>query len=160
MIINLSSNIFKKLLCFCWFPFGCTPSVTQISSIKEAILFEVSTPPPPQDLKKKKEKKGSHWSVKYRVNFRSQFCCILDHFCSGITGGAGGRVPPRDFWQGNLCWPTGKKGQGKKVKGVKIQEKRRKIVKGKVENWKWTIEKLQNEERTFLFFFFFFFQKH
>ena len=40
----------------------------------------------------------------------------------------------------------GKKRQGKKGKGVKIEKKRRKIVK-----WK----SLQNEERTFFFFFFF-----
>ena len=38
----------------------------------------------------------------------------------------------------------------KKGKGVKI-EKRRKIVNGKVENLKWNVEKLQNEERTCFF---------
>ena len=32
---------------------------------------------------------------------------------------------------------SGKKRPGKKGKGVKIEKKRRKIVKGKVENWKW-----------------------
>ena len=30
-----------------------------------------------------------------------------------------------------------KKRQGKKGKGVRIEKKRRKIVKGKVENWNW-----------------------
>ena len=48
---------------------------------------------------------------------------------------------------------TGKRGQGK----GKMAKKWRKIEKGKVENWKWKEEKLQNEERTFLFFFFSFF---
>ena len=80
------------------------------------------------------------------------------HVISGVTGG-GGRVPPRDFRPGNFCWPTGKKEARKKEKGVKIEKKRRKIVKGKVENWKWKVEKLQNEERTF-FFFFLAFQNH
>ena len=41
----------------------------------------------------------------------------------------------------------GKKRQGKKEKGVKIEKKRRKIVKGKVENWKWKVEKLKNEKK-------------
>ena len=36
---------------------------------------------------------------------------------------------------------SGKKRQGKKGKGVKIEKKRRKIVKGRVENWKWKLEK-------------------
>ena len=35
-----------------------------------------------------------------------------------------------------------------------MEKKRRKIVKGKVENWKWKEGKLQNEERFFLFFIF------
>ena len=66
---------------------------------------------------------------------------------SGVTGG--GKVPPRDFWLDNFCWPIGKKEPRKKGKRVKIEKKRRKIVKEKVENWKWKVEKLQNEERTF-----------
>ena len=37
-----------------------------------------------------------------------------------------------------------------------MEKKRRKIVKGKVENWKCKEENLENEERTFFFFFFFF----
>ena len=36
-----------------------------------------------------------------------------------------------------------------------MEKKRRKIVKGKVENWKCNEENLENEERTFFFFFFF-----
>ena len=63
---------------------------------------------------------------------------------------AGGRVPPRDFWPGNFCWPTGKReAREKKGKGGK----RRKFEKGKVENWKCKEERFQNEERTFLFCF-------
>ena len=41
---------------------------------------------------------------------------------------------------------------GKKKRQGKMEQKRRKIIKGKVENWK-----LQKEERIFFFFFFFFF---
>ena len=43
-------------------------------------------------------------------------------------------------------------------KGGKMEEKRRKIVKGKVENWKWKEGKvLKWGEDLFFFFFFFFF---
>ena len=41
----------------------------------------------------------------------------------------------------------------------KMEQKRRKIGKGKVENRKWKEEKLQNEEGTFFFFFAFHFSK-
>ena len=34
-----------------------------------------------------------------------------------------------------------------------MEQKRSKIDKGKMENWKWKEKKLQNEERTFFFFF-------
>ena len=71
---------------------------------------------------------------------------------SGVTGG-GGQSAPRDFWLGNFCWLTGKREARKKGR---MEQKRRKIKKGKVENWKWKEEKLLNEERTFFFFFFFF----
>ena len=50
----------------------------------------------------------------------------------------GGRVPPR---LGNFCWPTRKKEARKKWRRGKMDKKRRKIVKGKVENWKWKEEK-------------------
>ena len=74
---------------------------------------------------------------------------------SGVTGGgggaAGGSVTPRDFRQGKFCWPTGKKEARKKCKRGKMKKKICKIVKGKVENWKWRIEKFKNEGRTFFF---------
>ena len=47
-----------------------------------------------------------------------------------------------------------KKRQGKHGKGVKIKKKRRKIIKGKVQNWKWKVEKLQNERMFFVFVLF------
>ena len=57
---------------------------------------------------------------------------------SGVTGrGAGGRVPPETSDRNIFAAVSGKERQGKKGKGVKIEKKRRKIVKGKVENWKW-----------------------
>ena len=62
--------------------------------------------------------------------------------------------PPRDFRVGNFCWPTPRKErQGKKGKWSK-KKKKRKITKGKVENWRWKEEKLQNEGSFFFFFFF------
>ena len=68
-------------------------------------------------------------------------------------GGAGGRVPPGTSDREISADLPGKRRQGKKEKGVKIEKKRRKIVKGK------KVEKLQNEERTspppFFFFFLF-----
>ena len=71
-------------------------------------------------------------------------CQIICIDISGVTGGggAGGRVPPRDFWPGNFCWPTGKKEARKK--GVKIEKKEKncktkggklKMEGEKVTNW-------------------------
>ena len=82
---------------------------------------------------------------------------------SGIAGGGGGggkgaECPPETTDLEISADLPGKKRQGKKGKGVKIEKKRRKIVKEKVENLKKLKtegEKLQNRERTFLFFFFF-----
>ena len=78
------------------------------------------------------------------------FIQIKQPISSGVTGGGQGgqtEFPPRDFWLG--------KRQGKKVKGVKIEKKRRKIIKEKLANWKRKVKKLQNAERTLFFFFFF-----
>ena len=71
-------------------------------------------------------------------------------------GGTGGQSAPRDFWPGNFCWCIGKTDERKKGKGVKIEKKRRKIVKGKVENWK----SCKKRWGPFFFFFFFFFAFH
>ena len=76
---------------------------------------------------------------------------------SGVTGGGG--VPPDTSYREIFADVSGKKRQGKQGKWVKIEKERRKIVKGKVENWKWKYEKVQKEARTFFFFFFFFFLK-
>ena len=54
---------------------------------------------------------------------------------SGVTGGgggAGGSPPPTSDREISADLPG--KRQGKNEKGVKIEKKRRKIVKGKVEN--------------------------
>ena len=48
------------------------------------------------------------------------------------TGDSNG-VNSRIFHSGNFCWPTEKREARKRGK---IENKRRKIVKGKVENWK------------------------
>ena len=74
---------------------------------------------------------------------------ILTVYCKHgimVTSTAVLSSAPRDFWPGNFCWRMGKKRQGKKRKGVKIEKKRRKIVKWKEEKW-WG---------PFFFFFFFF----
>ena len=57
---------------------------------------------------------------------------------SGVTdGGRGAECPSETFDREIFDDVSGKKRQRKKGKGVKIEKKRRKIVKGKVENWKW-----------------------
>ena len=80
--------------------------------------------------------------------------CVFCSFCSGVTGGGGGgagdRIPPRLLTGKFLLTYREKRG---KEKG-EMEQKRRKIEKGKVIKWKWKEEKLQNEERTFFFFFF------
>ena len=52
---------------------------------------------------------------------------------------------------------SGKKRKGKNGKGVKIEKKRRKIVKGKVENWIGSRKSCKKRWGPFFFFFFFFF---
>ena len=76
------------------------------------------------------------------------------HVVSGVTGGGGGgrggRVPPPETSDREIFADvSGKKRQGKKGKGVKIETKRWKIGNGSRK----TSEK---EVRTFFFFFFFF----
>ena len=68
-------------------------------------------------------------------------------------GGQGAECPPQTFYREIFADLPGKKRQEKRERG-KI-EKKRKIVKKKVENWKWEEGKLQNEKRTSFFFFFF-----
>ena len=65
--------------------------------------------------------------------------------------GEGGRVPPETCDGGNLCWPTGKKEARKK--GI-MEKKRRKMVKRKVENWKWKEGKVTKWGEDFFFFHF------
>ena len=55
----------------------------------------------------------------------------------GGGGGRGAECPPETSDQEIFAYISGKKREGKNGKGVKIEKKRRKIVKGKVENWKW-----------------------
>ena len=70
------------------------------------------------------------------------------------VGGRGGRVPPRDFWPGNFCWPIEEK-EGRK--NGKMEQERRQIEKGKVENENWMrkSDKMRREMRRGPFFFFF-----
>ena len=88
---------------------------------------------------------------------------------SGVTGGGKGvggmgqSAPPPRLLTGKflLTYQKKKRSKEKKEKAVKIEKKRRQIIKGKVqklemgENGRWTSYKLQNEERTFFFFLFF-----
>ena len=76
---------------------------------------------------------------------------------SGVTG-RGRLPPPPPAWPANFCWSIGKKEARKKWERGKKEKNRRKIVKGKVRNWKWKEGKIQNEERTFFFFLLFTFQ--
>ena len=74
-------------------------------------------------------------------------------WCNRQGGGRGEAECPQRLLTGKFLltyWE--KKRQGKKGKGVKtIEKKRRKIVKGKVENWKWKVENLQNQEGGYFF---------
>ena len=47
--------------------------------------------------------------------------------------GQGGKVPPRDFWPGNFCWPTRKGEKSSKEKRETGAEKKEKLKKGR---WK------------------------
>ena len=64
---------------------------------------------------------------------------IMQGVISGVTGrgGRGSECPSETSDREMFADVSGKKMQGKKGNGVKIEKKRRKIVKGKVENWKW-----------------------
>ena len=46
-------------------------------------------------------------------------------------------MPPETSDQEIFADVSGKERQGKKGKGVKIEKKRRKTAKGKVESWNW-----------------------
>ena len=74
-------------------------------------------------------------------------------------GGRGESAPPEISDREIFADVSGKKRQGKKGKGVKIEKKTRKIVKGK-----WTIGmevgKVIQRGEDFFFFFFFFFPFH
>ena len=95
----------------------------------------------------------SYWNFLYFMNKQEP----------SVTGGGccrGTECPhsPRDFWPGNFSWPNGKREARTKLK---MEQKRRKIRKGKVENWKWKEEKLQMRRGLFfLFFWCFTFQNH
>ena len=84
---------------------------------------------------------------------------------SGVTGGGGGRAgaecPQTSDWEVSADLP-GKKRQGKRGKGVKIENKRRGIVKEnvenlKIENGRWKSYKLRKGPFFFFFFFLSFF---
>ena len=66
----------------------------------------------------------------------------------------GAECPPRDFWPGNLCCPIGKKVARKKCKRGEMEKKRKKTVKGKVDNRKWKEDKVPKWGPFFLFFCF------
>ena len=86
------------------------------------------------------------------------FVVGLHMLYSGVRAGGGGWVGgvAKGTWYfspGNFWCSTRKREARKKVE---MEKKRRKIKKGKVENWKWKEEIYKNKERTFFFFFFFF----
>ena len=77
---------------------------------------------------------------------------------SGVTGrGQGGRVFPRDFWLGNLCWRIGKKVKEKKEKGWKLRRKKHSNCKREGGKLEMKVGKVIKRGEDFLFFFFFFF---
>ena len=81
---------------------------------------------------------------------------VVHGWCNRRGGGTGGIVPP-DFWpEIYLLTYRGNRGKEKR----KMERKRRKMQKGKVENWKWKelkVKKWGDFLSFFLSFFFFFF---
>ena len=121
----------------------CGSKMSCIQSIQSSPLYTHKHPPHPNP------------HTHHRAHKMCRYVCMTDTTSFQWRnrrggGGAGGRGPPRDFWPGNSCWVSGKKRQGKKGKGVKIEKKRKKIGNGSRK----TSEK---EVRPFFFFFFFFF---
>ena len=86
--------------------------------------------------------------------YRNDHNTKLWHLCSGVTAG-GGREQSASLTllTGIFCWPTGKREAREKGK---MEKERRKIEKGKVENWKWKGKNYKMGERTLFFFYFFF----
>ena len=73
---------------------------------------------------------------------------------SGVTrGGKGAECPPETCDCEIFPDVSGKKSQGKKGKGVKIEKKRRKTVKGKVENGNGSRKCYKKRWGPFFFFF-------
>ena len=99
----------------------------------------------------RKENAGSEMEEKQRRGITSS-----NKRNSGVTGGGcgqGAECPPETSDREISADLPEKKRQGKNGKGVKIEKKRRKIIKGKVQNWKWKVEKLQNKRTFFCFCF-------
>ena len=99
-----------------------------------------------------------HWThgIKYqfgKIGPKFSAVFLKSHLqvqCSGVTAGGrgGGRCSlcPLTLLTGKfLLSYREKRGKEKRENG----EEKRKIEKGKVENWKWQEEKLKNAERTF-----------
>ena len=81
------------------------------------------------------------YELPFYVCHNMKLCSVLKDVGrdSGVTGGgAGGKRAPQRLLTGKFVLTyREKKRQGQNGKGVTIEKKRRKIVKGKVENWKW-----------------------
>ena len=71
--------------------------------------------------------------------------CIKYQWCNSW----GGQGAPWHFSPGNFWWPSGKREARKKGR---MEKKRRKINKGKVENWKWKEEHYKMKRDPFFFF--------
>ena len=95
---------------------------------------------------------GRQWQCYFSNLYACFSCCYSVQFrlnqWRNRQGGKGQSAPKTSDREISADLP-GKKRQGKKGKGVKIEKKRRKNVK-------WKVEKLQNEERTFFIFFYLF----
>ena len=88
--------------------------------------------------------------------FRSDWDCHIGY--SGVTGGGQGAVcPPETCDREIFADVSGKNREGKKGKGVQIDKKRRKMVKGRLKIGKGSRKSSKKIWRLFFFFFLFFF---
>ena len=113
-----------------------------------------------------------HWFSNSFCAIHTYFQLVFDVLCkfdtSGVTGGGRGHSAPQKVLTGKfLLTYREKRGKEKKGKGWKMEKKRRNIIKGKMENWKWKKGKVRkwNERRKmrrrfFFFLFLFTFQNH
>ena len=129
----------QNTLCNPWTK--CTTAENKFSSAHGSVAFLSEV-----------QEEGKQTLCYFEMRMDMRPCCIQWRNKRG-GGGRGGRVLPRDFWQGNFCYPTGKKEARKKGERGENWE-------GRKENYKREGGKLKTEGGKVTkwggYFFFFF----